>query len=79
MHTLKTTHLGDGAYVGIDPYLVQIWLGANHHANMSVALGPLEIEALMHFLMANFPMMMTDIIDGIRKAKVAPLDQTSGA
>lgn len=36
MQTIDTTHLGDGAYAGHDGY--QLWLGANDHRDMTVAL-----------------------------------------
>lgn len=38
MITRDTTHLGDGVYVGHDGH--QLWIGANHHENMTVALEP---------------------------------------
>jgi len=43
----KITHLGDGAYAGTDGY--HIWLGANHHENMTVALEPPVFAALVKF------------------------------
>lgn len=50
MKTLETTHLGDGAYAGIDIAGHQIWIGANHHEHMTVALGPREIGYLVQWL-----------------------------
>ena len=47
MQTRDTTHLGDGAYAGHDGY--QLWLGANHHENMSVALDPGAFAALVRY------------------------------
>lgn len=53
MKTFNTIHLGDGAYVGRDPYVPQIWLGANHHENMTVALGEREVSCLIGWLCQN--------------------------
>ena len=56
MITRNTTHLGDGAYAGLDqhdPY--KVWLGANDHEHMTVALGPGEIARLVEWLRAKAP------------------------
>jgi hypothetical protein len=54
--TLNTSHLGDGVYVGLDAAgLSQIWLGANDHRNMAVALGPGELRALLEWVKKNAP------------------------
>lgn len=53
MKTNNTHHLGDGAYVGLDPNMDQVWLGANHHENMTVALGAWEIKMLVRWLCVN--------------------------
>lgn len=55
VETLHTYYLGDGAYVGLDIEGHQIWLGANHHLNMTVALGPREIVALVSWIKHNAP------------------------
>lgn len=55
MNTLKTRHIGDGAYVGLDQGGHQIWLGANDHRNMTVALGHDEIRALIEWLFEVVP------------------------
>lgn len=61
MDTLKTAHLGDGVYVGLDANgQHQIWLGANHHENMSVALGPCEIAALFMWLKMSAPHILQE-------------------
>ena len=43
----KHRHLGDGAYAGTDGH--HIWLGANHHENMTVALEPDVFAALVRY------------------------------
>lgn len=54
--TVRETHLGDGAYAGLDANGGhQIWLGANDHRNMSVALGPREIFNLVEWLRREAP------------------------
>lgn len=40
-------HIGDGVYVGNDGF--HIWLGANHHENMTVALEPAVFVALVRY------------------------------
>ena len=55
MHTNDTTHLGDGAYAGLDLNGYQVWLGANHHHNMTVSLGASEIAAMVKWLRAKAP------------------------
>lgn len=47
MKTIEPTHLNDGAYAGHDGY--QIWLGANHHENMTVALDPYAFHELVKY------------------------------
>jgi hypothetical protein len=47
------THLGDGAYAGHDGY--QLWLGANHHCNMTVALDPRAMLNLLKYINKEFP------------------------
>ena len=46
MKTKDTQHLGDGVYVGHDGH--QLWIGANHHENMTVAID----ESVFHSLVA---------------------------
>ena len=53
--TLHPTHLGDGAYAGLDVSGHQIWLGANDHRNMSVALGPQELVRLIDWVKRTAP------------------------
>ena len=54
--TLNPAHLGDGVYVGLDAGGGhQIWLGANHHMNMTVALGPDELRALLDWVKLRAP------------------------
>jgi hypothetical protein len=53
--TINTSHLGDGAYVGLDSIYHQIWLGANDHRFMSVALGPSEVRALFDWIKRSAP------------------------
>ena len=56
MKTRHATHLGDGAYAGLDLSSdVQIWLGSNHHENMTIALGPSEIIFLLMWLKQKAP------------------------
>lgn len=55
MQTLHTTHLGDGAYLGLDAGQHQVWLGANHHEYMTVALGPREIGNMIAWLRTHAP------------------------
>lgn len=50
INTVNTEHLGDGAYVGLDGSGHQIWLGANDHRFMHVALGPREVAALFEWV-----------------------------
>jgi len=45
MKTQDTQYLGDGVFVGHDGY--QLWLGANHHENMTVALDERVFDALV--------------------------------
>ena len=45
MKTHDTQHLGDGAFVGHDGF--QLWLGSNHHENMTVALDRCAFESLV--------------------------------
>ena len=47
MITRDTQHLGDGVYVGHDSF--QLWLGANHHENMTVALDQGAFENLVRY------------------------------
>lgn len=56
MKTRHTTYLGDGAYAGLDmSNSVQIWLGANHHEHMTVALGPGEVARMILWLKQYAP------------------------
>lgn len=56
IHTNHTTHLGDGAYLGQDPERPDcFWLGANHHENMTVCLGPKEIIAMLQHIIKVAP------------------------
>lgn len=61
MKTNDTTHLGDGAYVGLDVNNGhQFWLGANHHEYMTVALGPRELGALILWLKMVAPHILAE-------------------
>lgn len=63
MRTDNTVHLGDGAYAGLDPNgIPQFWLGANHHENMSVALGPSELAVLLKWLERHAPHILLPAI-----------------
>lgn len=56
MKTRGTTHLGDGVYAGVDmSNPMQIWLGANHHENMTIALGPGEVAFMVVWLKQYAP------------------------
>lgn len=55
VNTVNTSHLGDGAYVGLDGCGHQIWLGANDHRFMQVALGPREVAALVEWIKRSAP------------------------
>ena len=50
VNTVNTSYLGDGAYVGLDGGGHQIWLGANDHRFMTVALGPREVAGLVEWI-----------------------------
>ena len=52
-------YLGGGAYVGHDEY--QIWLGANDHKNMTVALEPNAVRALMLYIHQKFPHVLQEL------------------
>ena len=61
MKTRNTTHLGDGVYVGQDEHLAgQIWIGANHHENMTVALGAWEVKSLVEWIRKVDPQMAAE-------------------
>jgi len=45
-HT-DTEHLGDGVYASFDGY--QIWLAANDHRNIVIALEPDVFESLVEY------------------------------
>jgi len=47
MITADTQYIGDGVYVGHDHY--QLWLAANHHENMTVALNRETFESLVDY------------------------------
>lgn len=55
MKTLHTTQLGDGAYAGLDQGGHQIWLGANDHERMTVALDDRAIANLIIWLCQKVP------------------------
>ena len=61
MITDKTTYLGDGVYVGLDMNGInQFWLGANHHENMTVAMGPSELIGLIMWLRYAAPHILKE-------------------
>lgn len=41
-------YLGDGVYASFDGY--QIWLAANHHTNLMIALEPAVLYALADYV-----------------------------
>lgn len=41
----KIVYLGDGVYLSFDGY--QLWLAANHHENLVIALEPAVFERLV--------------------------------
>ena len=49
METRDTQYIHDGVYAGHDGY--QIWLGANHHTNMTVALEAETFAGLIRYAM----------------------------
>ena len=53
-------HLGDGAYAGHDGY--QVWLGANHHCNMTVALDPGAMLSLLKYINEKFPHVVKEFM-----------------
>jgi len=56
MITKYPEHLGDGAYIGQDPQdPLSFWLGANHHENMTVCLGPKELARMMEYIIQKEP------------------------
>ena len=44
---IKHSYLGDGVYASFDGY--QIWLAANSHENLVIALEPAVMEALFQY------------------------------
>jgi hypothetical protein len=45
---IKHSYLGDGVYASFDGY--QIWLAANSHENLVIALEPAVVEALFQYV-----------------------------
>lgn len=45
MSAKKTIYLGDGVYLSFDGY--QLWLAANHHENLVIALESAVFERLV--------------------------------
>ena len=41
-------YLGDGVYASFDGY--QVWLAANHHTNLVIALEPAVLDALTDYV-----------------------------
>jgi len=62
MKTQDTIHLGDGAYAGHDGY--QIWLGANHHEHMTVALDPHAFAQLVRYAARTLGWRITVLGEG---------------